>query len=102
MSIGHIWPSVIKDPDTKNIFLFFFSVECYCGHFKPILDKLTLKSAKSMINFDPTPRGRNEVQKNKPTPYGLTELDGESEKNNRFSPRELSFWANTVLTKNGS
>jgi hypothetical protein len=53
-----------------------------------------------MLNFDPTPRGRNEVQKNKPTPYCLTEFHGESEKNNRFTPRELSFWANTVLTKN--
>ena len=32
--------------------------------------------------------GRNEVQKNKPTPYCLTEFDGESEKNNHFAPRE--------------
>jgi len=27
---------------------------------------------------------------------------GESENNNSFSPRGLSFWANTVLKKNGS
>jgi hypothetical protein len=39
-----------------------------------------------MCNFDPTPRGRNEVQNNKwTTPY-QTELNGESEKNNRFAP----------------
>jgi hypothetical protein len=38
-------------------------------------------------------------KKNKPTPYGLTEFHEESEKNNHFSSRELSFWANTVLKK---
>jgi hypothetical protein len=32
----------------------------------------------------------------------LTELNEESENNDRFSPRGLSFWANTVLKKNGS
>ncbi len=44
-----------------------------------------------MPNFDTTFRGRNEVQKNKWTPYYKTEFDGESEKNNRFVPRELLF-----------
>jgi hypothetical protein len=44
-----------------------------------------------------TPRGRNEVQKNKWTPHYQTVLDGESEKNNRFASRELLF-----LTKYGS
>ncbi len=44
-----------------------------------------------MINFDPTFRGRKEVQKNKWTPYFLTEFHGESENNSRFSPREPSF-----------
>ncbi len=38
--------------------------------------------------------------KNKPTAYCLTEFHGESENNNRFSPRGLSFWANTVFKKN--
>jgi hypothetical protein len=37
------------------------------------------------------------TQKNKWTPDYQTELDGESEKNNRFAPRELLF-----LTKYGS
>ena len=51
-----------------------------------------VKSAKSAtINFETTFRGRNEVQKNKPTTYCLTEFHGESEINNRFSPREFSF-----------
>jgi hypothetical protein len=50
-----------------------------------------------ICNFDPNPRGRNEVQKNKWTPHYQTELNGESEKNNRFAPRELLF-----LTKCGS
>jgi hypothetical protein len=51
-----------------------------------------VKLAKSSaINFDPTLRDRNEVQKNKPTPCSLTEFREESEKNNRFSPRELLF-----------
>jgi hypothetical protein len=60
-----------------------------------------VKSAKSStINFDPTPRGRNEAQKNKPTPpYCLTEFHEESEKNNRFSPRELSFLAKWFFLK---
>jgi uncharacterized protein YfkK (UPF0435 family) len=31
-----------------------------------------------------------------------TEFYRESEKNNRFSPSELSFWAKTVFKKNGS
>jgi hypothetical protein len=43
--------------------------------------------------------GQNEVQKNKLTPYCLTEFHGESEDNNRFSPMELSFWSNTVSKK---
>jgi hypothetical protein len=30
-------------------------------------------------------------RKNKWTPHYQTELDGESEKNNRFAPRELLF-----------
>ncbi len=50
-----------------------------------------------ICNFDPTFRGRYEVQKNKWTPYCLTEFHGESEKNDRFVPRELLFW-----TKYGS
>jgi hypothetical protein len=59
-----------------------------------------VKTAKSSsINFDPTFRGRKEVQKNKWTPNCLTEFHGVSEKNNRFSPRGLSFWANTVFKK---
>ena len=45
----------------------------------------------------PTLRGRYEVQKNKWTPQCQTEFDGESEKNDRFVPRELLF-----LTKYGS
>ncbi len=66
-----------------------------------LVSRLVLvKSAKSStINFDPTFKGRYEVQKNKPTPYCLAEFHGESENNNRFSPRELSFWANTVFKK---
>ena len=62
-----------------------------------------VKTAKSSsINFDPTFRGRKEVQKNKWTPNCLTEFHGVYEKNNRFSPRGLSFWANTVFKKNDS
>ena len=38
-----------------------------------------------------TPRGRNEVQKNKWTPHYQAELYGESEKNNSFATRELLF-----------
>ena len=66
-SMGHVWPSVRMGPDTKNNFLYFFSVEFYCGHFKPIPDEqlpkknfgsVLVKSAKSStINFDPTPTG---------------------------------------------
>jgi hypothetical protein len=56
------------------------------------LDFDACKKKRLICNFDPTPRGRNEVQKNKWTP-----LNGESEKNNRFAPRELLF-----LTKYGS
>jgi len=52
-----------------------------------------------MINFEPTFRGRKEVQKNKWILYCLTEFHGESEKNNRFSPRGLSFLANTAFKK---
>ena len=43
--------------------------------------------------------GRNEVQKNKSTPYCLAEFHGESEKNSRFSPREPSFRAKRFLKK---
>ena len=50
-----------------------------------------------MRNFDPPFWGRNEVQKNNWTPHCQTEFDGESEKNDRFVPRELLF-----LTKYGS
>jgi hypothetical protein len=39
LSIGHVWPSVRRGPDTKKKFLIFFSVEFYCGHFKPIPDE---------------------------------------------------------------
>ena len=42
-------------------------------------------------NFDTTFGGRNEVQKNKWTPQYQTGFEGESEKNNRFVPRELLF-----------
>ncbi len=92
-------------------FYIFFSVEFYYGHFKPICDEQLskvkilgqLKSAKSSkINFDPTFRVRKEVQKNKTTPYCLTEFHGESENNNRFSPREPSFRLKMVFKKNGS
>ena len=38
LSIGNVWPSVRKGPDTK-IFIFFLSVEIYCGYFKPIHDE---------------------------------------------------------------
>ncbi len=59
-----------------------------------------MKSAKSSkINFDPTFSGRKEVQKNKWTPYCLTEFHGESENNSLFSPREPSFWPKMVLKK---
>jgi hypothetical protein len=68
-----------------------------------VFRSVLVKSAiSSIITFDPNPRGRNEVQKNYWTPYCLTEFHMESEKNNRFSPRELSFWAEMVLKKNGS
>jgi hypothetical protein len=42
-SMGHVWPSVRMGPDTKNNFLYFFSVEFYCGHFKPIPDEQRVK-----------------------------------------------------------
>jgi hypothetical protein len=41
--------------------------------------------------FDPTPKGRNQIQKNKWTPHYQTKFDGESEKNNHSAPRELLF-----------
>ena len=44
-----------------------------------------------LCNFDPAPRVRNEIHKSKWTPYYQTKLDGESEKNNRFVPKELFF-----------
>ena len=50
-----------------------------------------MKKKRIICNFDPTFRGRYEVQKNKWTPYCQTEFDGESEKNNRIAPRELLF-----------
>ena len=55
------------------------------------------KNKRLVQNFDTTFRGRNEVQKNKWTPYYQTEFDGKSGKNNRFAPRGLLFW-----TKYGS
>jgi hypothetical protein len=42
-----------------------------------------------LCNFDSTPRGRKEVQKNKWTPHYQNELNEESENNNRFAPRSL-------------
>ena len=56
-----------------------------------------VKKKRFICNFDSNPSGRTEVQKNKRTPHYQTELDGESEKNNRFAPRKLLF-----LTKYGS
>jgi len=56
-----------------------------------------MKKKRIICNLDTTFRGRNKVQKNKWTPHYQTEFDGESEKNNRFAPRELLFW-----TKYGS
>ena len=50
-----------------------------------------VKKTYYVKNFDTTFRGRNEVQKNKWTPHYQTEFDGESEKNNRYVPRELLF-----------
>ena len=68
-----------------------------------VFGSVLVKSAKSStINFDSTPRGRNEVQKIKPTPHCQTEFHGVHENNNRLSHRELSFWANTVFKNNGS
>ena len=58
---------------------------------------LEYEKKRIICNFDSTFRGRNEVQKNKWTPHYQTEFDGESEKNNRFAPREHLFW-----TKYGS
>ena len=49
------------------------------------------KKKRLVQNFDTTFRGRNEVQKNKWTPQYKTRFEGESEKNNRFVPRELLF-----------
>jgi hypothetical protein len=50
-----------------------------------------IKLGPNNPNFDPTFRGRYEVQKNKWTPHCQTEFDGESGKNDRFVPRELLF-----------
>jgi hypothetical protein len=56
-----------------------------------------------MTNFDSTtPRGRNEVQKNNPTPYCLTEFHGESEKITVLHLENFRFGPNTVLSKNDS
>jgi hypothetical protein len=52
-----------------------------------------------MCNFDTTFRGRNEVQKNKWTPYCQTEFDGESEKITVLHLENFYFRANTVLKK---
>jgi hypothetical protein len=55
-----------------------------------------VKSAKSSTNnFDHTPK----VQKNKPTPYCLTEFHGTTGKNNCFPPRGHSFWAKMFFLK---
>ena len=43
-----------------------------------------------------------EVQKNKWTPHYQTELDGESEKNNRFVPRKHFFGPDTPLRNKDS
>ena len=59
-----------------------------------------LKKKHLLYNFDQTPRGRSEVQKNKWTPDYQTELNGKSEKNNRFMPRELLFLTKYRLKKN--
>ncbi len=56
-----------------------------------------MKKKRIICNCDTTFKVRYEVQKNKWTPYCQTEFGGESEKNNRFEPRELLFW-----TKYGS
>jgi hypothetical protein len=39
LSIGHVWPSVRKGPDTPKKFLLFFSVEFNWDHFSPIPDE---------------------------------------------------------------
>jgi hypothetical protein len=39
MSIGHVYPSVRRDPGMLKKFLIIFSVEFHCGHFKPIPDE---------------------------------------------------------------
>ena len=44
-----------------------------------------------MLTFDPTPRGRKEVLKNKWTLVYRKEFYGESEKQNCLSPQELFF-----------
>jgi hypothetical protein len=63
-----------------------------------VFRSVLVKPGKSSTNmFDPNPRGRNEVQKYKPTPYYLTEFDGESVKNNRFSPIDLLFLSKMVF-----
>ena len=82
-----------------SLFFNFLCVNFY-DHFKPIIDELftkikffghfqTFLVIRLICNFDPTPRGRSSDYQ--------TELDGESEKNKQFSPRELLF-----LTKYGS
>jgi len=45
---------------------------------------------------------RNEVQKNKPTPYCQTEFYGDSEEKSVFAPENLFFGPNMALIKNGS
>jgi hypothetical protein len=35
LSIGHVWPSVRRGPDTQKFFFIFFSVEFNLDHFKP-------------------------------------------------------------------
>jgi hypothetical protein len=101
---------VQKGSRHAKIIFIFFSLEFNWDHFKPIPDEklynidfrsVLVKSAKSsMINFDSTPGGRNEVQKNEPKPYCLTEFHEESKKNNHYSPRELTFWAKMVFKNN--
>ena len=54
------------------------------------------------LTFDPTPRGRNDVLKNKWTLVCLTEFHRESEKRNRLSHRELFFLTHASLKKTDS
>ena len=87
----HVWPSVRKGPDTQKLFLFFFSVEFCCGHFKPIRDE-QLSKVKILGQF-----GWNRPNRQRSTLTPLLRVDMRSKKINRHHIVWQNFMENPKI-----